>query len=123
MRIVGEARKPLRRYQPGRTHVYECNGARVVVDLRSAALVSAAISGEVDASSAAVVMGYIRDVVSADRPVVLDLSTAIFCSAQAIRELVAFGSECAGLGVAWVVVSNPTLDRILESTGRDNAVP
>lgn len=99
------------------------DGARVRVFPHSQAMLLIAISGDIDASNAERVSGYVRRFVRASRPVVLDMTDVNVLPASGIRNLLLFGDERADAGGCWVLVTNHRLHRILRVTVGDDALP
>lgn len=81
------------------------------------------VNGDVDAYNVDRVSNYVGRVITAAEAVVLDLSRIDFLSVAGLRALLTFDEECARVGVSWVMVTSPAVDRTLKVAGGDLGLP
>ena len=88
-----------------------CPTGEAVVDL----------GGELDIVSAEVAVGYVRDIISRHRgPVIVDLTTLVFCDARGLAALVRMAGHAERTGCLFRVASpSPSLVKIMRITGLD----
>ena len=89
----------------------------------SASTILVAAVGEVDAASAANLSADIVRHLNGYRQLVLDLSRLVFFAAAGYSVLLGVHSRCARLGVEWVLVPGPEVERLLRICDPDGILP
>jgi anti-anti-sigma factor len=100
----------------------EFAGIRLSTRAEGSATVVAA-SGEIDASNIDRLTDYVRSVLRANCPLVIDLSELSFFGAQGIPALFMVSEECGRAGVGWAVVTSHPVQRLLRIGDKDRRLP
>ncbi|QEN11898.1 STAS domain-containing protein [Mycolicibacterium sp. ELW1] len=79
----------------------------------SATTVLIAAAGEVDASNAGDLLGYVEDNVSGYQQLVIDLSKLDFFATDGFSALHTLTVRCSRRGIDWVLVPGPAVARVL----------
>lgn len=97
-------------------------GVRLSTHTEGSATVVAA-TGEIDASNISRLTDYVRGVLRANCPLVIDLSELSFFGAQGIPALFMLSEECGRAGVSWAVVTSHPVQRLLRIGDKDRRLP
>ena len=104
------------------TSAFDCGRAQIRWLFRHLATV-VTIHGEIDAVNVGPVMGYIRRLILARDPLVLDLSDVESSAAECISLLRLVGEDCCQADVEWTLVAGPDVSQMLRESGYETMTP
>lgn len=81
------------------------------------------VLGAIEACNAARLSGYVDDLASAGRSLILDLRGVDFCSSDGLRALVEIVEKSQRSGMPCVLVTSEAVDRLLAVAERDHRPP
>jgi len=102
------------------TSAFACGRAQIRSHFRHLATVIT-VDGEIDADNADPIISYIRRMILAGDPVVLDLTGVKSCEPQCISLSERVAEDCRRAAVEWTLVASPAVIRSL--AGADEAFP
>jgi anti-anti-sigma regulatory factor len=104
------------------TSASDCGRAQIRSHFRHLATV-VTIDGEIDAANVDPIVAYMRRMILAADPLVLDISGAKSSAAQCFSLLCLVAEDCARAGVAWTLVASPLASRMMADSGDEAVFP
>lgn len=104
------------------TSAFDCGRAQIRSHCRHLATV-VTIDGEIDAGNIDPIIGYIRRLLLARDPLVLDLSNVNLSAAECIPLLGTIAEEYRQADVEWTLVASPAVTEVLRASGYETTVP
>jgi anti-anti-sigma factor len=104
------------------TSAFDCGRAQIRRLFRHLATV-VTIHGEIDAGNVKPAIRYIRRLILARDPLVLDLRDVKFSAAECISLLCLVGEDCRQAEVEWTLVAGPDIGQMLSDSGYEAMSP
>ncbi|OBB99323.1 hypothetical protein A5784_22955 [Mycobacterium sp. 852013-50091_SCH5140682] len=94
-------------------HHINCGGAAIEARHENACIILTA-TGEVDAANADIFVTSLTRFAAGPRAVIVDLRPMSFIGTMGLRGLECFDDKCSRSGTIWVLLAQPTIQRLLD---------